>query len=99
MTRLAMVCPVCSTFRLDASGRGRPAGQAVTKPGTVVSVAVTFRIAALVPAGTRPARSSTTVAPAATVPVGAPWPERVSSTRVGDVGTTRPSDVTPDGVK
>ena len=83
-TMLATVSPACSTFRLEASGCGAPAGHTVTKPGADASVAVTFSTAPEAWAAAGPS-STTWVLPAAT---GAPV--RVSSTRVGPVGTQPP---------
>ena len=49
-TAFGIVCPA-TTFRLEASGRGNPQGNTVTKPGPLASVAVTFSTTALASAG------------------------------------------------
>src|SRR4051794_15853079 len=88
-TMLATVSPACSTFRLEASGCGAPAAHTVTKPAAAASVAVTLSTAPDAWAAAGPS-STIRVLPAAT---GAPV--RVSSTRVGPVGTRRPA-LAPD---
>src|SRR5262249_52941204 len=57
ITRLATLSPGAK-FNVDASGRGWPAGHAVTNPGAVGSVAVTLSTTAVAPDGT-PARPLT----------------------------------------
>src|SRR3954447_1609965 len=77
------------TLRFDALGLGSRHGHAVTKPGPSASVAVTLSTTELVEPGSassgRPSTLSSTVPPAATAPVGAPTPARVSSRRTGSV--------------
>src|ERR1700681_1708286 len=79
-TRFGTVCPL-TQLRLDASGRGTPAGHTVRKLGAVVFVTVTFRTTALTPVDgteTCPAIWTFRFPPG---PTGAP--ERVSRIRVG----------------
>src|SRR5580765_4240192 len=98
MTRLGTVWPVVM-FRLDATGRGSPAGQTVTKLGVVGSVTVMLMATAATPAaGTppRPVTASSRVVWASTAPMPAKVPStvdepgRVSNNRAGDTGTNGP---------
>lgn len=84
MTWFGRVSPG-ARFRLDAVGRGAPAGNTVTKVFAVAPTPVTFRTTAVASAGTADSFSRV-VPPAATAPSLPPVPTRVSSTRVGATG-------------
>src|SRR5438270_923238 len=84
MTRFGIVWPTRSTLRFDASGRPLPAGQTVTNPGSVGSVAVTFNTTATAPdVGTPPVPATCTSIDAPSVSVEPPCPDRVSRIRAG----------------
>src|SRR4051794_36778636 len=90
MTKLGMVCPTCSTFKLLATGWGRSLGHAVTNPGPVALVAVTLSTTADTPDGGTPGVPviCTVIEPKpGTGWAGVPRPERVSSTRTGPAAT------------
>ena len=85
---LGTVWPGVVTFKVEVNGRGLSAGHAVTKPGAVAWVMVTFTTAATAPAGTCGPRLTVRVPPAGTRPAGPPMPRRVSSLRAGGIETS-----------
>src|SRR5262249_44394714 len=89
-TRLGRVCPDRSRLTFDAVGRAVPAGQTVTKPASVASVAVRLRTTAPTPAPGSPARPASgrwVVSPATRLGPSYPIEAPVSRTRAGGDGT------------
>src|SRR5665647_201757 len=87
MTRFGTVW-AATKFRFDVPGRDVPSPYTVMYPALVAAVTVTFSATADTPeAGTppRPVTCRCTVPPAATTPLAAPTPARVSNKRVGAV--------------
>src|SRR5712691_11750179 len=88
VTRLGTVWPA-TKFRFEMTGGPPPVGKTVRKLGAVALVTVTLSTTAATPTGgtlPTPVIVTSSWAPAATGPVGAPMALRVSSTRAGTTG-------------